>query len=506
MNKDLLSGIGFDNLYDKVLEKVLPTFSDTSTHIDIYIDNESKFIEIVEKMTGLKVSFARNRSNHNYPPLNSSSVKVTEGDLSTLIGTGTDIMRRPHSIASLLKAKAEFLERLSSSLPLDIAKGVEFDIAKTLDIVKAKKLKIKSLINGDTLYKNYEDIYYFLNRNIKNTNLDIGNTNDLNVNIENKKNLQMTTNGCAGHFDYDKAVCAGWLEYIQRDGFLMHWLNSISPKVIDVDTHYLNIVDTKNNIYNANIGAVYTANNNSISSQDISKILLNLKKYNLEYYFLDITSDIAVSNVLCVIVVEVNGIKRLQMGAGTGFDADKAIFSSAIEALAGCSFRHGRQGSHENIVQSIKDNKYIPFTDKNINQNVRQDMYYHKDMIKYIDFIYKSKETITVEDWAGVSAIRGFDIKRLSSDTKYQLEYLKHIFKEKIEAGNDDYNVYVYEYKNKLIKYFDFKAVRVICPALYSLYLNESFADPNHPRLAEFIKNKGLENKAKINIWPHPFP
>ena len=480
MNKDLLSGIGFDNIYDKILEKVLPTFFDLNKHIDIYVDNENKFTEIVREMTGLKTTFSRNRPNNNYPPLNSSSIRVAEGDLSTLIGSGTDIMRRPYSLAASLKAKAEFLERLSSALPLDIAKGVEFSIEKTLDLVKGKKLKVKSLINRNTIYKDYEEIYYFLNRNNK-------------LDQNNKRNVQMTTNGCAGHFDYDQAVCSGWLEYIQRDGFLMYWLNSISPKVIDVDTHYLSKSDT---------------------NKDIHKLLLDFKKYNLEYYFLDITSDIVVPNVLCVIVVEVDGVKRLQMGAGTGFDADKAILSSAMEALAGCSFRHNRQGSHKNIIESFNDGKYIPFTDKSIDKNIRQDMYYAKGMIEYIDFIYSSKEIVTVKNWISMSTDMdnnkitqmGFDLKRLSSDSKYQLQYLKHIFKEKIDAGNSDYNVYVYELKNKLIKHFDFKAVRVVCPALYGLYLREDYADPSHPRLAEFIKNKGLENKAKINIWPHPFP
>ena len=312
----------FTSLYDVVLSKVLATLSNGYRSVDDYMDREKSFTDKLYEMTSLKVTLIKKILNHNYPPLCSVSMWVHSGDLSTMKSHGSD----------LIKAKAELLERLSAAVPLDMIKSPDFLIKGVYEQVKDKKIKIKSIINNDTLSRGMGELYYYFGKynNIdsvynvdnKSDNCDIINYNkDQSIYIKNKK-TQMTTNGCAGHFDYDKAVCAGWLAYIQRDGFLMYWLNSISPKVIDVDAYYLENTNSE-------------SSKDIRSNKDISKILLDLKKYNLEYYFLDITSDIAIPNVLCVIVVEVDGIKRLQMGAGTGFDADAALLSAALEAMAG---------------------------------------------------------------------------------------------------------------------------------------------------------------------------
>jgi hypothetical protein len=37
------------------------------------------------------------------------------------------------------------------------------------------------------------------------------------------------------------------------------------------------------------------------------------------------------------------------------------------------------------------------------------------------------------------------------------------------------------------------------------MYLREGFANPNHPRLDEFIRAKKIEKIAKRNTFPHPF-
>ena len=467
MYKSLYQSLKFDSLLHILISKILPTLNDKNVHIDFNINSDQSFVDKVKEVTALDVMLYHNKSNNNYPLVDSVSIKVEAGDLATLVGGGTDMMRHPFSDMAILKSKAEFLERLSSALPLDQAVKVDYSIEQTFDLVKSQKLKVKSILNKDTIYKSYEYIYYYFNKYIKISEFATDN-----------KSIQMTTNGCAGHFDYDQAVLSAWLEYIQRDGFLVHWLNTISPKVIDVDTYL------------------------SSGNGDLFKIVKDFKKYNLEYYFLDITSDIDLPNVLCVIVSQVRGVKRMHMGSGTGFDTDRALLSAALEATANATFRYTK-GS-----QPFEIKGYQPFTDKSIDKNKRQDIYYETGMIDNIDFIFKSTEIISVEDWRSVNGAikeRGYDIVRLTDDIAYQMQYLKDIFKERM-VTNTDYNVYVYEYQNKLIKYWDYKVVRVICPALYSLYLTESYADSKHPRLAEFVHNKGLIDKAKCNIWPHPFP
>ena len=483
--------LGFESLSNRILSKILPTFSNqNSREIDFYCDNEKEFVYKLKEISNINVAFLKRNSNHNYPSIDSISFQVLDADMNKIKSHGSDILRRPSSALAIIKAKAELLERISAALPIDIASKNEYSIDKTFNLIKDNTFKVKSIINRDYIYKKYEDIYYYLSRNV--LHIDLHDTFK-----SNHKNTQITTNGCAGHFDYDQAVLSGWLEIVQRDSFLVYWLNSISPKVIDVDTYY-SLSDI-------------SENKDTYINKDIYKILSDFKKYNIEYYFLDITSDIEVPSVLCVTISTVRGEKRLHIGACTGFDVDKVFLSAALESISCAASRHGIISSNENInnvLSSFKTREYIPFTNKNIDKEMRQNMYYPKGMIENIEFIYKSKEKISVEKWWSINdAIkkRGYDIIRLDKDVKYQLQYLKEIFKERI-GSNADYNVYVYEYKNKLIKYFDFKVVRVICPALYSLYLREDYADPKHARLSEFIKNKGLINKTKINIWPHPFP
>ena len=475
MYKSLYQSLKFDSLLHILISKILPTLNDQNVHIDFNINSDQSFVDKVKEVTALNVILYHNKPNNNYPQVDSVSIKVEGGDLATLIGSGTDIMRYPPANMAMLKSKGEFLERLSSALPLDQAVKVGYSIEQTFDLVKSQKLKVKSILNKDAIIKNYEYIYYYFNKYVK---ILESNTNN--------KNIQMTTNGCAGHFDYDQAVLSAWLEHIQRDGFLVYWLNTISPKVIDIDTY---LIDDNEKIGNS-------------KKEDLFKILKDFKKYNIEYYFLDITSDIDVPNVLCVILSEVRGVKRMHMGSGTGFDTNQALMSAALEAMTNSTFRYTKQP------QTFEVKGYKPFIDKSIDKNKRQDIYYEKDMIDNIDFIFKSTESISVENWGSViGAIkrRGYDTLRLTDDIAYQIQYLKDIFKERM-ATNINYNVYVYEYQNKLIKYWDYKVVRVICQALYSLYLTESYADPDHPRLAEFVRNKGWEHKAKSNIWPHPFP
>ena len=118
---------------------------------------------------------------------------------------------------------------------------------------------------------------------------------------------QPDTNGGAGHFTRDEAVLSALLELIQRDGFLIYWLNALSPKVIDTST----IVD-----------------------KEIKDFLKYLHRYRLEYYFLNTTTDIGVPSCACVLIDVANGDPIITVGGGSGFALKELIFQSAGEALA----------------------------------------------------------------------------------------------------------------------------------------------------------------------------
>ena len=118
---------------------------------------------------------------------------------------------------------------------------------------------------------------------------------------------QPDTNGGAGHFTRDEAILAALLELIQRDGFLIYWLNSLSPKVLDVST---------------------------VVGPEIKDYLKYLRRYRMEYYFLNITTDIGVPSCACVLIDAAGEEPIITVGGGSGFSLKELIYQSAGEALA----------------------------------------------------------------------------------------------------------------------------------------------------------------------------
>jgi AraC-like DNA-binding protein len=288
---------------------------------------------------------------------------------------------------------------------------------------------------------------------------------------------QTTTNGCAGYFTKDGAIVGAMLELIQRDGFIVYWLNTISPKKIDVDTFVkeLQLKDPQDL---------------SQKEKDLIKLIDKLKKHNISYYFLDITTDIKVPSVCAVASIELNGETNYVIGAASGFDASSTLLSACFESMTGLS----RLFSKEVFV--LPDD-YKPFSDKAIDLEKRTQIYRCKKNNVHFEFFIASKEMISIDDWLG-----GLEIHKTE---KEQRKYIENIFREKARISKD-FIPYFYVFNNKLLKELNYFVVRVICKGLYSIYLNEQYGDPSHPRLAQFVKDCGYAHIAKPNIWPHPFP
>jgi thiazole/oxazole-forming peptide maturase SagD family component len=403
------------------------------------------FKTIVEQYTGKKMFATVVNRSENYPPIHRTFFSLEWEETGYKIDAGaTDYEKN----RAELKGKGEFLERLSSFVPVGLLKKYGSDRKKIADNIQKKFLAKKFLTFGYVLVPYYE-IFYGLKS-------------------ERKTKSQITTNGCAGHFDKKQATVNALMELIQRDSFLMYWLNSISPKHINVKEY-------------------------SKKSSRIKKLVDDFEKYNLKYYFLDTTSDIKVPTCCCILVDTRNGRHVVSLGASSGFDAEECLLSAACEAISISS-------SKKKGMFTFK-NDYVPFSDKNIGRIERISIYDSVEEFKKMNFFIDSKESISVEDFISVS---GTLLDVLDTTQKKYL-YLKNLFKLRCNE-NKNYEILIYSIDNDLLDYFGYYVVRVMCKGLYSLYLNESFADPQHPRLKEFVKNKNLEKFAKLNIWPHPFP
>lgn len=462
----------FDSPRISIVRKILNRFI-SFPFLNIYteIDNDKDFISAVTDLTDIDIIVRKNEISNDFPQFTSTSIHAKFQDL-TVKSISLEYEKYIDKGISNIKAKGEFLERLSVMLPIDTF-SKSFDFKKNIDSLVNRKILFKNAFNFGYKKIDIKYVYYGLRHS------SILSTDYL---------WQATTNGCAGHFSKEKALTSAILELIQRDSFLAYWLNTISPKIIDIKFFKENNKDLK------------------IDSPAYSflKILEDLEKYNIEYYFLDITSDIEVPAVCCVLVSDTGkGEKKMSVGASCGFGGVKELISACLEGLSTLPYVFN---NYDNI--NFQKENYIPFKDSKIDKDQRLLIYQKSEMYKEFEFFIANKSTTSLEEWSTVDGYileKSFDVTRIEHDTSHQLKYLKEIFKKR-SIINPDYNLYFYNIKNKILSNFEYYAVRVVCFGLHQLYLNENHANPTHPRVKEFVKNKGLEREAKLNIWPHPFP
>ena len=104
-----------------------------------------------------------------------------------------------------------------------------------------------------------------------------------------KRIREPNTNGAAGMFTKESAILAGLEELIQRDGFLIFWLNTIPPPRIDPE---------------------------SIDDAEIKTIVAKIKRYNMTPTILDITTDIGLPSFAAVIADGEGGRGNIAVGGG----------------------------------------------------------------------------------------------------------------------------------------------------------------------------------------------
>lgn len=344
---------------------------------------------------------------------------------------------------AMSKSFGEFLERVSAVAPLEALIENKFNFNK----IANKDVVIKSLTKGKSFKVSRNSLYYGLSDK---------------ADLSNK--IQKTTNGYAGYFDITKAKINAWVESIERDSFLVFWMNSIAPKRIVIEKYK--------------------------QLANIKKIEKIINQYNLYPVFLDFTSDLGVPAMGCIIYSH-GKTNFFGFGMSCGFNFEEIASSSFFEALGNANF------SFEKIPNYILDSTYVPFIDNKIDRATRLSMYQDKDNFKKIEFMFSNIDIVSDHDF-----MKNVDL--LQTDNQ-KLFFLQNLFKERA-AHNNQYHVYFYEIKNTLLTLFNYKVVKIISPALMPIYLNESYANPDHPRLREFVKNKNLENLAKLNPFPHPFP
>lgn len=251
------------------------------------------------------------------------------------------------------------------------------------------------------------------------------------------------------------AILGGIYEIIERDSFMIFYLNKLSPPKVDL---------------------------NQIKDKEIHYILEKFNRYKLKVYVLDITSDLNVPTFLTVLIDKTGVGPAISVGNNTNFNINKAIKGSLLEA-----YKVRLWLRYKKTIFSIN-----PDARKEINTNFllkRGFLWYNKKMINKINFFIKSNKISNLNKYKEKSKLSIVD----------SLKEVIQILSEK------EYSVFIKDLTNNNFPIYNFKTFKVIIPELHPLYLREGFKYDTGERLTEVPKILGYKTNKKINDFPHPF-
>lgn len=271
---------------------------------------------------------------------------------------------------------------------------------------------------------------------------------------------ETNTNGAGGFFSREGAILSGLYELIQRDAFLIYWLNKLSPPKIIPE---------------------------SVPNGDFQYFLRESKKYGFKIHCLNITSDIIVPSFAVVIEDDSGCGPRFSVGAGAESDPAKALLRALEEAWAVYYWLRPQ------VTFELPKN-YEPFRDSSLGRIQRLRLWAHKDMASEFSFFLAGSED--------TFSANSFDYPSVFSSETDELTQLI----AKIEGKGPGYEVYCYMAKHSILSSLGYRCAKVIVPQLVPLYLRETLAPLGSKRLREVPENLGYTAAAVLNPLPHPFP
>lgn len=261
--------------------------------------------------------------------------------------------------------------------------------------------------------------------------------------------------GAAGGSCLSAGLVRGIYEIVERDAFMIFYLNKLPAPRIDLK---------------------------SIKDSKVIKLLKIIDRYNLEIVSIDITTDMKIPAIASIIICRDGIGKAISVGLKSNIDPITALIGSIEESL------HTRNWLRE---EYEKNSKAITPLDLIKRSDVRNRglLWYPTGSIKNIDFWIESTNSIKLKE------------KKYNLTSGKQLEYLLNIIKRY------DYEIYYRDITHQSFKDLDYFIVKVIMPRMQPLYLNEKHPLLGGSRLYEIPEKLGFnkKNENELNSYPHPF-
>lgn len=264
-------------------------------------------------------------------------------------------------------------------------------------------------------------------------------------------NFSIST-GAACHSSLERAILNGVLEVIERDAFIINYLNKLSRNIIDINTS---------------------------DDKTFKQIIAWLKRYNLELYLLDISTDIPVYSVLAILLDRTGLGPAISVGTKSDLSIDEAILGATEECLQVRPWIKEtmvRKGIKK--IREVEKNKYYLF------EKVERGLLWSTPkMISKINFFLKGKRI-------SIKNLPRKKTKNLGTLLDwFRRKKIKVIYKD-VTPPNLRGGIFV---------------VKAIVPQFQPLYLDERFPCWKGKRLKEVPKTLGLNPLKRINSFPHPF-
>jgi len=270
--------------------------------------------------------------------------------------------------------------------------------------------------------------------------------------------LSRVTTGMAAHEDFDKATLGGILETIERDAFMIYWLNKLTPHVINIA---------------------------SIKDRRLFELSERFKKYKLELYALYLKTDVP-AHVVATLIVDRSGVgPAVSVGASAGLDLADAVYRSLCEAyVTHLAVRRNKSSAFSESKSEYKNPSEIGHLE-------RLDYWYPVEKIKYLDFWLSGEK----------KDFRIFPVYPHTMNVKDQLRFLFSYFRD------NRYEVTVNKIlSEELTQKVDMTVAVVNIPEFQPLHLLEWLPCEGGRRLHEVPHMLGYKPLAILNTLPHMFP
>ncbi|SHH65392.1 ribosomal protein S12 methylthiotransferase accessory factor [Caloranaerobacter azorensis DSM 13643] len=460
-------------LFSHFNEDYLFSNSYRSKHIeDIIYENEDIFSELVNKDTGIGYrifrdvssniipmycvkSYIRNREFYSYGR-NSDVIYSKYAAIFEMIERYSTIV--PHFNGSIygsyneLKIKFDnILNPKEFTMPDKSQFSEEGYSLKVYDDNKKYYWRKVYEINSKEMFWIPEQMIFFDNQIIN----------------EEERFIYETSNGSALGANLEEAILYALFEVVERDSFLVHWYNKMSPIRLNID---------------------------EIDNVEINNIIKYLEKKGYSIYLFDITLETQIPTIWALVVDEKDiGRVKAYNAAGSHINPEKALESALVEIVTSLSVYNEILSTPEKIreIQKLIDN---PSAVTKMEYHVY--FYSLKENFKYLEFVFKNNPEIKFKDayyeW-------------------YEAKEKKHTLSDIIfKVSKNHPRIYIADTNSYITKELSMSSVKVIIPSMLTMTFGNQNRRLNYERIltAPIIagKKRCPIDVKDINLIPHPFP